>query len=73
MVIAIFLGEKSSGCYGVDNVNLWRSDNKLYVSYRDIRPGPLVLCTANMTAPSILIETARSDEKVEFNAINFAR
>lgn len=69
MVVAIFLGSKSSGCYAIKDVTIWRSGGKLNVAHLDRVPGSLELCTATMTAPAYLVELDRTDDAVEFTGI----
>lgn len=73
MAIAIFLGTKSSGCYAVNDVTVWRSGGKLNVAHLDRVPGSLELCTASMTAPAYLVELDRTDEVVEFTGMSVFR
>ena len=70
MVVAVFLGSKSSGCYAINDVTVWRSGGKLNVAHLDRVPGPLELCTTIMTAPAYLVELDRTDDVVEFTGIS---
>lgn len=69
MIAALFLGERSSGCYAIEDVTTWRATGKIQVSYHVRNPGPATLCTANITTPYIIIEIPRSEEAVEFQSI----
>ncbi|MES2049993.1 MAG: hypothetical protein V4447_16455 [Pseudomonadota bacterium] len=69
MVVGVFLGAKPSGCYGIADVNIWRTGAKLNVSHHDSIPGIGVMCTMVITTPAYLAELDRSDDVVEFTAI----
>jgi hypothetical protein len=69
MLIGVFLGERSSGCYGIEDLTVWRAAGKIQVTHHDRYPGPATACTANITTPYTLIEIPRSDDVAEFQSI----
>lgn len=69
MVVGVFLGTKPNGCYGIPDVNIWRTGAKLNVSHHDSIPGIGMMCTMVITTPAYLFELDRTDDAVEFTAI----
>jgi hypothetical protein len=70
MIVGLFMGQRSSGCYAIEDATVWRAAGKIQLTRRDRNPGPATICTANITAPYLLIEIPRSDEAVEFQSIS---
>ncbi|MFZ6799624.1 hypothetical protein [Undibacterium sp. Di24W] len=70
MIVGLFMGQRSSGCYAIEAATLWRAAGKIQLTRRDRNPGPTTICTANITAPYLLIEIPRSDETLEFQSIS---
>ncbi len=66
MVIGVFLGTRSSGCYATEIARIDAAGSKLRVQAIDKVPGPTVRCMMMITAPAHLVATARSDLPVEF-------
>ncbi|MFL6675990.1 MAG: hypothetical protein ACJ8LG_22195 [Massilia sp.] len=66
MVIAVFLGNQSGGCYSTNIKQVSQFANKLTVLHADTVPGPTVLCTMQVTRPAHLVAVDRSDQTVEF-------
>ena len=66
MVIAVFAGQKPGGCYDYQVSNVYEANGKLVVTVTETVPGPLVLCTANITSPADFVEVDRSDLPVDF-------
>ena len=68
MVIAVFLGERPSGCYKTAVTAISREPGKLTVVRTDSFPGQnsKVLCTTALTAPAHLVATQRTDDPVDF-------
>lgn len=66
MVLALFMGQKPNGCYGMNVVNVWRADGKLSVAIHRSVPVEASICTMALTSPAELIQLARTDEPVEF-------
>lgn len=71
IVIALFIGQRSSGCYAIEDVTIWRSVGKIQVTHHERNPGPTIDCAMSLTTPFILIEIPRSEEPVEFQSIPF--
>ncbi|MBR7799383.1 hypothetical protein [Undibacterium fentianense] len=69
MIIAVFLGERNSGCSGLQDVRVWRDSHAINVSFFVRQAGPLDLCTANITRPYYISEIDRSSDTVEFNQV----
>lgn len=68
MVVAVFAGQKPGGCFDIGVSNVYESNGKLVVTVTETVPGPLVLCTANITSPADFVEVDRSDLPVEFTS-----
>jgi hypothetical protein len=68
MVIGVFMGTQSNGCYSTDIDSVTSSAGKITVQYTDSAPGPTVMCTLAMTTAAHLIVVARSEQPVEFVA-----
>lgn len=66
MVLALFMGQKPNGCYGINVVNVWRAGGKLSVAIHYSVPAEASICTMSLTSPAELIQLARTDEPVEF-------
>lgn len=66
MVIAVFAGQKPGGCFDTQVSNVYEANGKLMVTVTETVPGPLVLCTMNITSPADFVEVDRSDAPVEF-------
>ena len=64
MVIAVFLGTKRSGGYGIQISELRETDNCLEVSVVETAPGGWV--TMALTQPYHLIKTSLTDKEVKF-------
>lgn len=64
MVIAVFLGTKRSGGYGIQISELRETDNCLEVSVVETAPGGRV--TMALTQPYHLIKTSLTDKEVKF-------
>jgi hypothetical protein len=68
MVIGVFLGTQSNGCYATEIDSVTSGAGKITVQHTDSVPGPTVLCTMALTTPAHLIVVARSEQPVEFLA-----
>lgn len=71
MLIAVFMGNKPNGCYGIPEINVWRYNNRINVSYRDGQaPIPEdTLCAAVIMTPVRIVAIDRSEESVDFTTI----
>lgn len=67
MVVAVFMGNQPSGCYGTRIDGIYRSGGKLQVAVLNSVPGDSAICTMAITSPAHMVQVARSDEAVEFN------
>lgn len=67
IIVGVFLGERSNGCYSVA-IQSVRSidDKKLLVAYRENKPAVGVICTASLTYPSHLVSLSKSNLPLEF-------
>lgn len=59
MVVAVFQGEQSGGCYETSVLRLWRTGDRLRVVAREIVPGSQCLCTGGITQPFHMIVTEK--------------
>jgi hypothetical protein len=64
MVIGVFLGSRSNGCYSTTIDRIYRSGDTIVVHHLDTVPGMGVLCTMNITTPSHLVVVDKSDANV---------
>ncbi len=70
MLIVVAIGGKTNGCPSVDIADIERINGKIRVNVHEQILGLLtrgILCTANMTGPTAVVQIPRSDEPVEFN------
>ena len=69
MVVAVFMGSRSSGGYAVEIKDVKEEDGKLVVEYQEHAPGPDMMTTCVMTSPFALKMVDKSDLPVEFKKI----
>lgn len=69
MLVAVFLGTHSSGCYNIQELRVWRHSGKIAVTHYDLEPTSSSVCTTSLTTPFYIAEIDRSDELVEFNKV----
>lgn len=69
MVIAAFSGVKPNGCYGIDDVRVWRYNGRTNVAVRETSPSPLAICAMYMPSPSVLISIDKTSDTVDFTTI----
>lgn len=69
MLVAVFLGTRSSGCYDVQDLRAWRQSGKIAVTHYDLEPSADSMCITVMTAPFYIAEIERSNDVVEFNKV----
>jgi hypothetical protein len=70
MVVAVFVGQRPSGCDSVAIKAVKQTATKLMVEYKESDPPPAGLnCTAALVFPAELASTAKSDSPVEFVAV----
>lgn len=68
-VIGIFLGAKPNGCYGIADVQIWRSNGSVNVSVRESSPSPVALCALYLPSPAYIAAINKTSEPVEFTTI----
>ena len=66
MVVATFRGQQNGGCHAVALGNAARAGNIVRVNRILNVPGPLVLCTKDITTPSHMVSMEKTDDKVIF-------
>jgi hypothetical protein len=66
MVAGVFLGERSTGGYGVEIVRAERSDSTLYLYYRETRPARDAMAIQALTQPYHLVTVPRHDTPAIF-------
>ncbi len=69
MVVAVFSGNKPSGCFGIAAPQVERVNAVnpvIRVSHVDTQPEPGNVCTQSITSPALLLEIDRSNDAVEF-------
>ncbi len=66
MVVAVFGGNKPSGCYGSDVVNVYRSLGRVYVVVRNSVPGADRICTQAISASAQFIVLDRTNDELVF-------
>ncbi|HYD94937.1 MAG TPA: protease complex subunit PrcB family protein [Noviherbaspirillum sp.] len=71
MVIAVFLGPRSNGCYQVQIERVIHAGGVLKVEYREIAPFGNAICTYGMTWPSHIVRVPARDREVEFVRIGY--
>jgi len=67
MVVGVFLGQRPGGCHTATIESISRDDKQITVRVVETVPGPLVLCTKDITTPAHLMATERSDLPVVFS------
>ena len=68
MVLAVFIGTRPNGCYGVAIDKVAVSNGVLTVGYREAKPAPETICTQMITSPAVMVEIDHIDGRVEFVA-----
>lgn len=66
MVVATFRGQQNGGCHAVTLTNALRVGNIVRVGRTLNVPGPLVLCTKDITTPAHIVTMEKTDDKVIF-------
>jgi len=69
MVVAVFLGSRPSGGFGVQITAVGLEGNALVVRWAERRPNPGVVASQVMTAPSHLVAVPRHDGEVRFEKV----
>ena len=59
MVIGVFMGSRSNGCYATGIDSVVRAGGKMTVSRTDTEPGPGVICTLAIVSPAHLVVVER--------------
>ncbi|MGZ8289238.1 MAG: protease complex subunit PrcB family protein [Telluria sp.] len=68
MVIGVFAGTRSNGCYSNEITDIYRENGKLTVVHTEWQPGAGAACTMALVNPAHLVVVPRSDDPVEFSA-----
>lgn len=66
MVIGVFMGTKSNGCYGIQVKEITVDQGVMEVRYQEEVPGPQSICSQALTAPSHLVATVAFTGEVRF-------
>lgn len=66
MVIAVFMGEKSSGGYDVEIVEILETEDTLEVTISETEPGDDDMVTMALTYPEHIISLENIDKEVNF-------
>lgn len=66
MVLGAYLGQKSSGGYGIKISRVQERDNCLEVDVKESAPEPGMITTMALTQPYHLVKTALTDKEVKF-------
>jgi hypothetical protein len=69
MVIAVFLGSRSSGGYQVQITGVRSEDKDLVVQWAERRPAPGQMAAQVMTAPSHIVSVPRHEGGVKFEKV----
>jgi PrcB C-terminal len=69
MVVAVFLGIRPTGGYGVEITAARREGGTLVVEYVERRPRPDALLTQALTAPFHIVALPRHDGAVTFRHV----
>lgn len=65
MVIAVFQGEKSTGGYSIEIVNIVE-DSKITVFYKEFSPEPGDFVTQALTQPYHIVKIKKTDKEIVF-------
>lgn len=66
MVLAVYMGRKTSGGYSTTIERVVETDDKLEVFVKETRPGRGMMTTMALTNPYHAVKIQKSDKKVEF-------
>ena len=69
-VIALFLGEKTSGGYAITVGQILNIDDKINVAYKITAPKRGEMVTTVMTQPYCIIKIPKTSKKVTFSSLN---
>jgi hypothetical protein len=67
-VLAVFLGSRPAGCYGMAITNVTRTTARVLVQYRESTPPPGAICTQAIVTPAHLVVVPSPTLPVEFEA-----
>jgi hypothetical protein len=67
-VVAVFLGQRPNGCHAVEVRQVRQAATGRTVVYRETRPGPDDLCTAQIVTPAHLVRVPASPLAAAFRA-----
>lgn len=66
VVVAVYLGSRPNGCYGVSIDRIYQSEEKNIVEYSEYPPSKEDICTQAITFPSHLVVAPRTPYPFEF-------
>ena len=69
LVVGVFLGQRSTGGYGVQIVRTREEKGTLVVEYRETRPAPGTMSAQVMTAPYQIVAVPKFDGEVRFEKV----
>jgi hypothetical protein len=70
MVIAVFMGEKPTGGYGIEVTSVYEYRDKITVNVKEKEPGPDEIVTQALTYPYHIVTTKSIDKEVVFDFSN---
>jgi len=73
MLLARFMGERTSGGYRVEFVVVLEAEEKVYAAVLETSPGPDCLVTAAMTQPYHVVQIPRTKKEIVFNILETVR
>lgn len=65
MVVAVFLGTRTSGGYGVEIAECRAHEDRIVVRARETRPAPDAMVTMALTAPYAMVAVPRAEGQAE--------
>lgn len=66
MVIALFMGEKTTGGYKITVVGVEETNKNVVVTYKETQPGPNDMVTMALTQPYCIIKIPRTTKSIVF-------
>jgi|GEM_PF-1286423 len=73
MLLARFMGERTSGGYRVEFLVVIEAEEKVYITAIEVSPGPDCGVTAAMTQPYHVVQIPRTEKEIVFNIIETVR
>ena len=69
MVLAVFIGTRPNGCYGVAITRVTQVNSNTTVEFHESTPQPSSVCTQALTAPTHIVPVPAASGTVQFVAI----